>query len=147
MTCASPRRHSSVPHKYSSARPNASVENSTLSNGATSSDSRISCKEPRPFRIEIETEAVGHDGLEPDRPLGRLRECAGVGRSEAIRTDVSASELLGYRLQPDDLPGRLTGDLRHLLRGQQLTATVARVDEIPADAGCGQQAPVHLGRA
>src|SRR2546430_7924169 len=101
----------------------------------------------RPFRIEIETEAVGHDGLEPDRPLGRLRECAGVGRSEAIRTDVSASELLGYRLQPDDLPGRLTGDLRHLLRGQQLTATVARVDEIPADAGCGQQAPVHLGRA
>src|SRR5262249_56522229 len=74
------------------------------------------------FWIEIETEAVRHDGLEPDRPLSRLRERAGVGGSEAIRADVAVGKLLGYRLQPDDLPGRLAGGLCHLLRGQHPTA-------------------------
>src|SRR5215831_18133514 len=88
------------------------------------------------FWIEIETKAVSHDGLEPDRRLGRPRERAGVSKSEASRADVTAGELLGYRFQPDNLPGRLARDLRHLLHGQQLTATVAGVDEIAADAGC-----------
>src|SRR6516164_910337 len=89
-----------------------------------------------PLRIEIEAKAVSHDGLKPDCPVGRLRERAGIGKSEASRADVTANEFLGYRLQPDNLPGRLTGNLCHLRHGQQLTATVAGVDEIAADAGC-----------
>src|SRR5262249_61219678 len=71
----------------------------------------------------------------------------GLGRRNATGPAPPAAEFSAYRLQPDTPPGRLTGDLRHLLHGQQLTATVAGVDEIAADAGCDQQAPIHLGRA
>src|SRR5262249_23357665 len=89
------------------------------------------------FWMEMEAKAVSHDRLEPGCPVGGLRERAGVGKSEAIGADVTVGEFLGHRLQPDNLPGRLAGDLCHLVRGQQLTAAVAGVDEIAADAGCG----------
>jgi hypothetical protein len=99
MTCASPRRHSSAPDKYSSARPNASVENSTLSNGATSSGLS--------YQLQGAQAAVrdGRAGIEPYVRV-HMRQ---VARLPVIGVAVQQHDLRVQGLHRLDEPGHPSG--------------------------------------
>ena len=98
--------------------------------------------------VDAERRAIGQDRLEADDVLIVDSVAHGCleGLSVIRRRDAALRDALCDRLHTHDFPRRRTGDCADVGYAAKLLRPVAAIDDVGADPGSGEEAPVYLSR-